>query len=61
MQSVSIHIVIYNNSEHIVDCLEAILKQSYPIEQNVITDNASNDDMLEKVQKWSERSKISTS
>lgn len=41
MYTASIHIVTYNSSEHIDDCLEAVIKQSYPINQIVIIDNAS--------------------
>ncbi|MDD9266602.1 glycosyltransferase family 2 protein [Paenibacillus sp. GCM10023248] len=55
MNSASIHIVTYNSSEHIDDCLEAVLKQSYPIEQIVIIDNASKDETLEKLRKWSNK------
>ncbi|MEC0264330.1 glycosyltransferase family 2 protein [Paenibacillus anseongense] len=55
MNTVSIHIVTYNSSEHIDDCLNAIIMQSYPINQIVIIDNASKDNTLEKLQKWSDR------
>lgn len=55
MNTASIHIVTYNSSEHIDDCLEAVIKQSYPINQIVIIDNASKDNTLEKLQKWSSR------
>lgn len=55
MNTVSIHIVTYNSSEHIDDCLEAVLTQSYPIHQIVIIDNASKDNTVEKLQKWSDK------
>ncbi|MGQ7884809.1 glycosyltransferase family 2 protein [Paenibacillus sp. WC2504] len=55
MYTVSIHIVTYNSSEHIDDCLNAVIMQSYPINQIVIIDNASKDNTLEKLQKWSDR------
>jgi GT2 family glycosyltransferase len=55
MYTASIHIVTYNSSEHIDDCLEAVLMQSYPINQIVIIDNASKDNTLEKLQKWNSK------
>jgi GT2 family glycosyltransferase len=42
-QKVSIQIVTYNSAEHIVNCLEAVFSQSYPIAQVIIVDNASSD------------------
>lgn len=58
MQTVSVQIVTYNSSEHIDDCLEAVLKQSHPIKQVVVIDNASKDDTLAKLVKWSEQCTI---
>jgi GT2 family glycosyltransferase len=58
MKTVSIHIVTYNSSEHIDDCLEAVLKQSHPIERIVVIDNASKDDTLFRLAKWSEHCTI---
>lgn len=55
MYTASIHIVTYNSSEHIDDCLEAVIKQSYPINQIVIIDNASKDNTLKKLQKWTSK------
>lgn len=55
MYTASIHIVTYNSSEHIDDCLEAVIKQSYPINQIVIIDNASKDNTLEMLQKWADK------
>lgn len=55
MKSASIHIVTYNSSEHIDDCLEAVIMQSYPINQIIIIDNASKDNTLEKLQKWTSK------
>jgi GT2 family glycosyltransferase len=43
MSKVSIHIVTFNSEEHIVDCLQAILAQTYPIEEVIVIDNASRD------------------
>ncbi|WP_051253939.1 glycosyltransferase [Paenibacillus alginolyticus] len=56
--TVSVHIVTYNSSEHIDDCLEAVLSQSHPIEQIVVIDNASKDNTIEKLVKWSEKCSI---
>lgn len=58
MKTVSVHIVTYNSSEHIDDCLEAVLRQSHPIEQIVVIDNASKDNTIEKLEKWSEKCSI---
>jgi GT2 family glycosyltransferase len=58
MKTVSVHIVTYNSSEHIDDCLEAVLRQSHPIERIVVIDNASKDSTLEKLEKWSEKCSI---
>ncbi|NOV00264.1 glycosyltransferase family 2 protein [Paenibacillus planticolens] len=55
MKTVSVHIVTYNSSEHIDDCLEAVTKQSYPITQIIIIDNASKDNTLGKLQEWSDK------
>lgn len=58
MKTISVHIVTYNSSEHIDDCIEAVLMQSHPIEQIVVIDNASKDNTIEKLEKWSEKCKI---
>ncbi|NRF96234.1 glycosyltransferase family 2 protein [Paenibacillus frigoriresistens] len=58
MKTVSVHIVTYNSSEQIDDCLEAVLRQSHPIEQIVVIDNASKDNTIEKLEKWSEKCSI---
>lgn len=48
-KSVSVHIVTYNSADDIIDCLEAVLAQDYPIQQVVVVDNASTDGCAEKV------------
>ncbi|MCL6601780.1 MAG: glycosyltransferase family 2 protein [Paenibacillus sp.] len=48
-KTVSIHIVTYNSAEDIIECLAAVLKQDYPIEQIIVVDNASVDGSAEKV------------
>lgn len=56
--TVSVHIVTYNSSEHIDGCLEAIIDQSHPIERIVVIDNASKDDTLQKLTKWTNKCSI---
>lgn len=58
MKTVSVHIVTYNSSEHIDDCLEAVIRQSHPIDQIVVIDNASKDNTIEKLDKWSEKCSV---
>ncbi|MDU0203707.1 glycosyltransferase family 2 protein [Paenibacillus sp. MAH-36] len=58
MKTASIHIVTYNSSEHIDDCLETVLTQTYPIDQIIVIDNASKDDTLMKLQKWSDKIRL---
>ncbi|MDH6428611.1 glycosyl transferase [Paenibacillus odorifer] len=48
-KTVSVHIVTYNSANDIIDCLEAVMAQDYPIEKIVVVDNASSDDCAEKV------------
>ncbi|AWV36038.1 glycosyltransferase family 2 protein [Paenibacillus odorifer] len=48
-KTVSVHIVTYNSTDDIKDCLEAVMAQDYPIEKIVVVDNASSDDCAEKV------------
>lgn len=49
MKTVSVHIVTYNSEDDIIPCLEAVQKQSYPILEVVIIDNASADKTVEKI------------
>ncbi|MFC6231004.1 glycosyltransferase family 2 protein [Paenibacillus allorhizosphaerae] len=46
MKKVSIHIVTFNSEAYIRDCLECVMKQTYPIEQIIIVDNNSQDGTL---------------
>lgn len=57
-RTVSVHIVTYNSAEHIEDCLEAVLRQSHPIDQIVVIDNASKDHTLHSLTKWQEKCSI---
>jgi GT2 family glycosyltransferase len=42
-KKVSVQIVTFNSAEHIINCLQAIFTQTYPIAQVIIVDNASTD------------------
>lgn len=48
-KSISVHIVTYNSVDDIEDCLHAVMKQDYPIEEIVVVDNASADGCADKV------------
>jgi GT2 family glycosyltransferase len=48
-KTVSVHIVSYNSADDIIDCLQAVIAQDYPINQIVVVDNASSDGCAEKV------------
>lgn len=50
MIKVSVHIVTFNSEAHIKDCLQAVLAQSYPIEQIIVIDNDSKDTTMEFLQ-----------
>ncbi|OBZ07833.1 glycosyl transferase [Bacillus sp. FJAT-27264] len=51
-KTVSVHIVTYNSGEDIVECLDAVLAQDYPLEQIVVIDNASGDGTAERVKNY---------
>jgi GT2 family glycosyltransferase len=50
--TVSVHIVTYNSAEDIADCLKAIFKQTFPVQEIVIIDNASTDRTIEIVESF---------
>lgn len=52
MPTISVCIVTYNSAKDIKFCLDAIAKQSYPIESIVVVDNASIDDSVDIVKGW---------
>lgn len=54
-EKVSIQIVTYNSADHIVNCLEAVFSQSYPIAQVIIVDNASTDATLRLLEPYKEQ------
>lgn len=43
MNTVSVHIVTFNSGNDIKACLEAVLRQTNPIERIIVVDNASED------------------
>lgn len=49
---VSVHIVTYNSSEDIIECLEAVACQQYPVLRIIVVDNASSDDSAARVKEW---------
>lgn len=48
-KTVSVHIVTYNSADDIIDCLQAVIAQNYPVDQIVVVDNASTDESADKV------------
>lgn len=48
-KTVSVHIVTYNSADDIIDCLQAVINQNYPVDQIVVVDNASTDGSADKV------------
>ncbi|RJG25337.1 glycosyltransferase family 2 protein [Paenibacillus thiaminolyticus] len=49
---VSIVITNYNKSAFVTDCLEGILRQTYPNWEVILVDDASTDDSLLQVENW---------
>lgn len=47
---VSIVIVTWNNEKDIVDCVNSLLKQSYPTEEIIIVDNLSSDNTVKIIE-----------
>ncbi|CAG7647698.1 hypothetical protein PAESOLCIP111_05433 [Paenibacillus solanacearum] len=54
MKKVSVHIVTYNSDAFIVDCIESVMKQSYPIDRIIVVDNGSRDQTRQKLQEYRE-------
>ncbi|MCK8489225.1 glycosyltransferase family 2 protein [Paenibacillus sp. MBLB2552] len=52
VHSVTVQIVTYNSAEDITDCLDAVLKQTYPIDQILVIDNASKDGTADRVSSY---------
>lgn len=53
--TVTVHIVTYNSAEDIEACLDAVWRQTYPIEKIVVIDNASKDETANRVREYVER------
>jgi GT2 family glycosyltransferase len=51
-KTVSVQIVSYNSADDIIECLEAVLAQDYPIEQVFVVENASVDNTAETVKNY---------
>ncbi|UUZ83044.1 glycosyltransferase family 2 protein [Paenibacillus sp. P26] len=60
MKTVSAHIVTFNSEAYIRDCLEAVFKQSYPIERIIVIDNNSQDNTLAILSEFEDRITIVT-
>jgi len=54
---VSVIVITFNSSKYIIETLESIKRQSYLELELIVTDDASNDDTLQVVQKWTESNK----
>jgi len=52
MNKVSVHIVTYNSEAYIEECIESVLKQSYPIQSIIVIDNDSKDLTRAKLRKF---------
>jgi GT2 family glycosyltransferase len=55
MPTVSVCIVTYNSAKDIQTCLQAVLKQSVPVERIVVIDNSSTDGTAEQVKPFAEQ------
>lgn len=55
MPTASVCIVTYNSVDDIESCLQAVLKQTFPVESIVVIDNASTDGTAERVKTYSEQ------
>ncbi len=51
---ISVVVPNYNYREHIIDRMESILRQSFPIYEMIVLDDASTDDSVEILQKYME-------
>lgn len=51
-KTVSVHIVTYNSTDDIVECLSAVLSQDHPIDRIIIVDNASSDGCADRAREF---------
>jgi len=49
---VSIITVVYNNREHITDCIESVLSQTYPHIEHIVVDGGSTDGTGERIKPY---------
>lgn len=57
MKSVSVHIVTYNSSSDIVNCLNHVKDQTYKVKDIIIIDNCSSDETVSFIQSWMQEHK----
>jgi GT2 family glycosyltransferase len=55
---VSVCVLCYNNSKYLFECLDSIVKQTYPNIELLINDDASVDFDADKVRSWIEHHKV---
>lgn len=55
MPKVSVYIPCYNASKYIDKCLQAILKQTYPIDEILVINDGSEDGIIEVISKFAVR------
>ncbi|CAM4331100.1 GT2 family glycosyltransferase [Paenibacillus endophyticus] len=58
MATASVCIVTYNSANDIENCIEAVLRQSFPVESIVIIDNASIDHTAKRVMPYAEQKQV---
>ncbi len=51
---VSLIVLNWNRQEYLLRCLESLCQITYPNYDDIVMDNASEDDSLEKVKEWAE-------
>ncbi|MBV9171190.1 MAG: glycosyltransferase, partial [Chloroflexi bacterium] len=52
---VSVVTPVYNGAEHLAECIESVLRQTYPNWEYVIVDNASSDGSADVAEHYSAR------
>ncbi|WP_410770738.1 glycosyltransferase family 2 protein [Fontibacillus sp. BL9] len=57
--TVSVQIVTYNSAGDIEQCLAAVLRQNYRVNNIVVLDNASSDDTLERIRSFNGKNNAS--
>lgn len=57
MDLISVAVITYNSSETVIETLESIKQQTYPLLELVVSDDCSNDDTMAKVKEWADLNK----